>query len=767
MEELGIGKVELEKFINYIPMIIIVVDEDLRIQYTNMLSDNIFNKIDNGNIIVGNYIGCVNSFESSKGCGYSKNCDWCKLRVLVNDTIKKHQPSDIIEIQINVLRGGKSESLWLNTKAIPIIQNGENQIIIAASNITEYKSMQNEVLAVNNLYYSIIKYFPDMLWKTDSEKNYVYFNENWEKLTGETREKLIKENFISGMHPDDVENYKKELIKAYKNKQTFRSEYRLKTTDGEYKNILSRANPIFLTNGQLSGFVGIDLDVTSDKKTREELLKLKEAAEAANKAKSEFLANMSHEIRTPLNGIIGMTDLTLSSELTQEQKENLNIVKNCAHTLLSLINNILDLSKLEAEKVIIEEIDFDIRCLIQKVIDTNLIKAKEKYIQLYYHIDENIPKILIGDGYRIEQILNNLISNAVKFTDNGIIMVNINKVNSFNDVYEIKFSVEDMGIGLSEEEMKYIFKSFTQVDGSITRKYGGTGLGLAISQELAELMGSHIEVESEIGIGSKFYFTIKLLQAKEKEIIEDPDSNINKEKVLKNESVLVVEDDTINKIVIKKMLNEIGYSKVKTAANGVEALKLIENIKFDIILMDIQMPELDGIETTQIIRENEKKSGEHIPIIAITAYALKGDKEKFLCKGMDDYISKPVNINELNEKLKEIEKMNYKNNDDIISAYLKNNGKHIGKENIRKETETDLLNLMSYLNSCFKLKKNNLKNYDEIEKIAHQIKSRAEENELSSIKALAFKIELAARKKDDIKIKDNFNKIYDILRTNA
>lgn len=767
MGEVGIDNAELENIVSQIPMIIIIVDRELKIQYTNALSNYVFNEIENSDIRIGNYIGCSNSSVSSKGCGYSEKCNWCKLRSLVNKTIEKLEPSENTEIQINVLKGMKTETLWLNAKAIPIIKNGENQIIVAASNITEYKGMQNEMLAVNNLYYSLIKYFPDMLWKTDSEKNYVYFNENWEKLTGETTEKLIKENFIVGTHPDDVESYKKELIKAYKNKQTFRSQYRLRTIDGEYRSILSRANPIFSNNGQLSGFVGIDIDITEEKKTREELLKLKDAAEAANKAKSEFLANMSHEIRTPLNGIIGMTDLTLSTTLTQEQKENLSIVKNCANTLLSLINNILDLSKLEAEKVIIDEVDFDIRDLIQKVIDTNLVKAKEKYIQLYHNVDADIPKILIGDGYRIEQILNNLISNAVKFTDNGIIMINASKVNSFNGTYEIKFSVEDMGIGLSETEMKYIFKSFTQVDGSITRKYGGTGLGLAISQELAGLMKSHIEVESEKGLGSKFYFTIKLLEAKEKEINKELELNINKEKVSKNESILVVEDDSINKIVMKKMLQEIGYNKVKTAANGIEALKLIENNKFDIILMDIQMPELDGIETTHIIRENEKKSGEHIPIIAITAYALKGDKEKYLCNGMDDYISKPVNINELNEKLNKIEKMSSKNNEDIISSYLKNSVNHISTDNISKDAEIKLLDLMSYLNLCLRTKENDLRNYDEIEKIAHQIKSRAEENELSNVKAFAFKIELAARKKDDNKIKDNFDKIYNMLKTNA
>ena len=446
--------------------------------------------------------------------------------------------------------------------------------------------MENEVLTLNNSYHSIIKYSPDMLWKIDANKKYVYFNKNWEELTGQTTEKLIKENIIIGMHPDDVENYYKELMKAYENKQPFKIEYRLKTVSGEYRNILSRGNPIYGKNDEFFGFVGIDMDITNDKKTNEELLKLKEAAEAANKAKSEFLANMSHEIRTPLNGIIGMTDLTLSTNLTEEQQENLNIVKNCANTLLSLINNVLDLSKIEAEKVIIEEIDFDIKILIQKVIHTNLVKAKEKYNQLYYNIDKEIPRILIGDAYRLEQILNNLISNAVKFTDGGIIMLNVNKVNSIDEIFEIKFVVEDMGIGISEDEMKLIFKSFSQVDGSITRKYGGTGLGLTISQNLVKLMGGSIKVDSKKGMGSKFYFTIKLQEAKA--IIQESKLKINNTKNFKNQSILLVEDNNINKIVIKKMLQEIGYSKIKTASNGIEALKLMENYNFDIILMDIR-----------------------------------------------------------------------------------------------------------------------------------------------------------------------------------
>ena len=416
---------------------------------------------------------------------------------------------------------------------------------------------------------------------------------------------------------------------------------------------------------------------------------------------------MSHEIRNPLNGIIGMTDLTLSTNLTEEQKENLNIVKNCAHTLLSLINNVLDLSKIEAEKVIIEEIEFDINSLVKNIIYTNLVKVKEKNIQLDYNIDDKIPQILIGDPYRLEQILNNLIFNSVKFTENGFVRLNINKISNSDENFEIQFIVEDVGIGISKDEMKFLFKSFTQVDGSITRKYGGTGLGLKISQDLAKLMGGHIEVESEKGVGSKFYFTIKLQDAKS--ILNKSKLKVNSTKILKNESLLLVEDDNINKIVIKKMLQEIGYNKIKTASNGIEALKIIENYKFDIILMDIEMPELDGIETVQIIREKEKKSGGHVPIIAITAYALKGDREKFLSKGMDEYISKPIDINELSEKLNIIQNNICSNDTSIVKSYLKSNKDYSESDLIdpSKEVKIVLLNLVSQLNSYYKVEQRN------------------------------------------------------------
>lgn len=519
-------------------------------------------------------------------------------------------------------------------------------------------------------------------------------------------------------------------------------------------------------NGEFSGYVGMSIDITKEKKTKEELFKLKEEAEAANRAKSEFLANMSHEIRTPLNGIIGMTDLTLATNLTNDQRENLSIVKNCAYNLLALINNILDLSKIEANKVTIENIDFNLRKLIKNVMYTNKAKASEKYIELFYKVDDEISEILTGDEYKLGQVLNNLVSNAVKFTEEGFVMIEVKKIGRVNKFLEIEFSVEDLGIGLSEEDMKFLFKSFSQVDGSITRKYGGTGLGLSISQKLVNLMGGEIKVQSQKGVGSRFYFTIRLAEAQK--YLENFQGKIINSKDKKEENILLAEDNKVNQLVIKKMLSEIGYEKVRVASNGIEALNLMEKYKFDVILMDIQMPELDGLETVKIIRKNEEKLGNHTWIIATTSHALKGDREKFLAQGMDDYISKPIDINKLSKALEEIHNKLNDDEQNIIKEYL------IHRENklndfytINEETKEFLLNKLFTLNSYCNEESGQSSNYCEIEKIAHDIKLESESKNFNNIKTLAFKIELAARRQDDVGIKNNVDKVFSILKRNT
>jgi two-component system CheB/CheR fusion protein len=489
------------------------------------------------------------------------------------------------------------------------------------------------------------------------------------RVLGWQPSELIGRPFQELTHPEDVGLIEKLFRQCREGGEEGPVEYRCQKADGIY--VWLEVNIRTYTDADHNapaGFVAVARDISLRKalqqeqlrawqamqEANEELKKSRAAALQATRAKSDFLNNMSHEIRTPMNGVLGMVQLLRATELTSEQQRYVEIAQSSGRTLLALIDDILDLAKIEAGKLAIECIDFNLRNTVADSIDLWRFQAKAKGLEFHATMDHEIPLYVRGDPHRLRQIVNNLAANAIKFTAQGNVGLHTELINADDLRVIVRFSVTDTGIGIHPEHAAKLFSPFVQADESTTRNYGGTGLGLAICKHLVEMMGGEIGVESGPSQGSAFWFTIAF-EASDMTAADSPDSpagGLALAEPLHNEAnkalrILVAEDNHINRLVLRTLLEKLGYT-AETVLNGEEAVDALTKRTYDLVLMDCEMPVMDGYEATRQIREG---SSSRVPIIAVTAHAMSGDRDRCIQSGMDDFISKPVDMQLLKQVL--------------------------------------------------------------------------------------------------------------------
>jgi len=573
-----------------------------------------------------------------------------------------------------------------------------------------------------------------------------------------------------GLTPlDFVPQYNHHIVLAgLKNPDTPPYQFDVLKRDGTIFPALIHGKNLHINNKSLR--VTSFLDISELKNTEKALQIAKQKAEESTKAKSEFLANMSHEIRTPMNGIIGMSHLALQTQLNDKQKNYLQKIDSSAKSLLGIINDILDFSKIEAGKLTIEKVDFDISEMLNNVVNLIEFKVHEKNLKLIINYDTSNGKYFYGDTLRISQVLTNLLSNALKFTELGQICVNIKKIDSTL----FRFEVKDTGIGLKQEQIKKLFQSFSQADGTTTRKYGGTGLGLTISKQLVELMGGNIWVESEEGVGSKFIFEIELeigdsknVKAKDSDKLKSLEQNI---KTLEGSNILLVEDNQINQEIIIGLLENSALN-IDIANDGKEAVQMYQLYpkKYELILMDLQMPIMGGIEATKIIRETNKE----IPIIALTANAMKEDKERTAQALMNEHLNKPIELEKLYEtllkyiskkvKIKEPVPNEEKNTQEIIVPIFKNIDTKLGLSYSANNKKLYLKILNSFYNNYKDLDLDSLQDED-LEIFAHSLKGLAANIGSIGVVEIASKIEETLDKNLLHSLKIELSEVLDELK---
>ncbi len=542
---------------------------------------------------------------------------------------------------------------WVRSTIFPMYNNN-NEITNFTSirhDITEQKMKDLEV-EEKNTYLNLALDGANLgIWDWYLSDNSVNFDRRWAEMLGIDYSTIKMEllTWESRVHPDDLDKCYKDINQYLDGKtDQYQNTHRMKHADGSWVYIFDQGKiSQWDKDGKPIRFTGTHLNITKQKEQEQKLKEAKRIAERAEKAKSEFLANMSHEIRTPMNGVLGMVQLLSETNLNDEQRGMVETTKSCGNSLMAILNDVLDISKIESGKLVIERVNFDLKACIDEAILLSSHGASEKGIDLSFTNNSKIPLCFYGDVTRIRQVLFNFISNAVKFTNEGEVEISVNTKHFESEKYAVQVNVKDTGIGIPEKSQDHLFKAFTQADSSTTRMFGGTGLGLSICFKLAELMGGRVFFESKEGIGSTFSMELTL----EKGDVEEFNSKIS-EKISENDTspldILIVEDNLINQKIAKMMLKKLGH-KCSVAENGLVALTSVEKQKFDLVFMDMQMPVMDGVTSTEKIIL--KHGSQAPPIVAMTANAFSDDKEKCTQVGMVDFVAKPITMSELKRVL--------------------------------------------------------------------------------------------------------------------
>lgn len=557
----------------------------------------------------------------------------------VEENIRNILSGKILDhVVTNIKKDGSYCFLALRENKI-LLPDGKEGILVIVNDITKRREIEIALRQSEEKYRSLVENITEVIFSVDLEGRFTYISPLIKQFANYDVEEMIGTSITEYVHPDDIEPLVSSFHKSLSGiVEPF--EFRAFDKNGNIKYIRSTSK-LQMELDKPIGLHGVLIDITQKRLFEEELKKAKEEAESAVKIKSQFLATISHEIRTPMNGVIGMTDLLLSTTLNNEQQDYVETIKSSGELLLSLINDILDFSKIESGKLKLENHPCNLRKCIEEIVSAFAPMAESKKLKIKSHISEDVPNSIISDSSRIRQILSNLISNAIKYTELGEINIYVKTLFFLNGNIEIEFSIKDTGIGISKNSLQHLFQPFMQLDASTTRKHSGTGLGLIISKHLVEMMKGKIRVESTPGKGSNFIFTVVGKQDRDKykmEFEKKPlNFNLSKEIPI---NILLVEDNLINQKVTTRILKRFGYT-VDVAVNGLDAVESVKKKQYDIIFMDIQMPEMDGFEATKRIIKMFAK--EKCPvIIAMTAAVMKGDREKCLETGMKDYIPKPV-----------------------------------------------------------------------------------------------------------------------------